>query len=92
MVDLSQMEPNSSEGLRAARRGRVRGVKGKGGTERSVFLSKDAREALAEYLEEERPRDAGPKSEALFLSAEGTPARREDGSRLRGRILSVFTM
>lgn len=79
MLDLSQVEPNSPEELRAARRVRVRGVKGKGGTERNVFLSKDARETLDEYLASERTRDAGSDSEALFLSAEGTPARRGDG-------------
>ncbi len=89
VLDLSQVEPNSPEELRAARRVRVRGVKGKGGTERNVFLSKDAREALAEYLEEERPRDAGPESEALFLSAEGTPARRTDG-RLSVRAVNLL--
>ena len=50
-----------------------------------MFLSKDAREALAEYLETERPKDAGDaiESEALFLSAAGTPARRNDGRALR---------
>ncbi len=79
-VNLSQVEPNDPEKLRAARRVRIRGVKGKGGTERNVFLSKDAREALAEYLETERPKDAASESEALFLSAAGTPARRGDGS------------
>ena len=88
-LDLGQVEPNDPEELRAARRVRVRGVKGKGGTERNVFLSKDAREALAEYLEEERPRDAGPESEALFLSAGGTPARREDG-RLSVRAVNLL--
>ncbi len=89
VLDLSQVEPSGPEGLRAARRVRVRGVKGKGGTERNVFLSKDAREALAEYLEKERPRDAGPGSEALFLSASGTPARREDG-RLSVRAVNLL--
>ncbi len=89
MLDLGQVEPNEPEGLRAARRVRVRGVKGKGGTERNVFLSKDAREALAEYLETERPKDAGPASEALFLSAAGSPARREDG-RLSVRAVNLI--
>jgi integrase len=78
-VNLSQVEPNAPTRLRTARRVRIRGVKGKGGTERNVFLSKDAREALAEYLERERTKDARPTSEALFLSAAGTPARRQDG-------------
>ena len=87
-LDLGQVEPNEPEKLRAARRVRVRGVKGKGGTERNVFLSKDAREALAEYLEEERPQDTGPESEALFLSAEGAPAR-TDG-RLSVRAVNLL--
>jgi integrase len=89
MLDLGQVEPNGPEELRAARRVRVRGVKGKGGTERNVFLSKDAREALAEYIETERPNDAGPESEALFLSAAGTPARRKDG-RLSVRAVNLL--
>ena len=89
-LDLGQVEPNEPEKLRAARRVRVRGVKGKGGTERNVFLSKDAREALAEYLETERMKDAGEdtESEALFLSAVGTPARRE-GGRLSVRAINL---
>ena len=78
-LDLGQVQPNEPKKLRAARLVRVRGVKGKGGTERNVFLSNDAREALAEYLESERTKDAGEgtESEALFLSAVGnaSPAR-----------------
>ena len=91
ILDLSQVQPNEPKKLRAARLVRVRGVKGKGGTERNVFLSKDAREALSEYLETERPKDAGEatESEALFLSAEGTPARREDG-RLSVRAINLL--
>jgi integrase len=90
-VDLSQVEPNTPVKLRSARRVRIRGVKGKGGTERNVFLSKDACEALAEYLEGERTRDAaeGSESQALFLSAMGTPARREDG-RLSVRAVNLL--
>ena len=89
VLDLPQVEPREPEELRIARRVRVRGVKGKGGTERNVFLSKDAREALYEYLETERPRDAGPESEALFLSAAGAPARRADG-RLSVRAVNLL--
>jgi integrase len=90
-LDLDQVEPNDPEKLRTARRVRIRGVRGKGGTERNVFLSKDAREALAEYLETERPKDAGEatESEALFLSAAGTPARRRDG-RLSVRAVNLL--
>jgi integrase len=89
MLDLKQVEPNVPGKVRTTRRVRIRGVKGKGGTERNVFLSKDAREALAEYLETERPRDAGPTSKALFLSAAGTPARRGDG-RLSVRAINLL--
>jgi integrase len=90
-LDLGQVEPNEPGKLRTARRVRVHGVEGKGGTERNVFLSRDAREALAEYLQTERTKDAGEgtESEALFLSAVGTPARREDG-RLSVRAINLL--
>ena len=48
---------------------RVRCVAGKGGTTRTVFLSADARTALADYLEHERPRDASGEAPGVFLSA-----------------------
>ena len=88
-LDLGQVEPTEPEKVRAARRVRIRGVKGKGGTERNVFLSKDALEALAEYLQTERPKDSNPESAALFLSAVGTPARRGDG-RLSVRAVNLL--
>lgn len=90
-LDLGQVQPNEPKKLRAARLVRVRGVKGKGGTERNVFLSSDAREALTEYLETERPKDASEvsESEALFLSAVGAPARRADG-RLSVRAINLL--
>lgn len=87
-LSLGQLEPETPAKLRASRRARIVGVKGKGGTERNVFLSKDAREALAEYLERERPIDADAGSEALFLSASGIPARRSDG-RLSVRAVNL---
>jgi integrase len=59
-VDLDQLEPADPQQLRGARRARLVGVRGKGGTRRTVFLSTDARQALADYLERERPRGAGP--------------------------------
>jgi integrase len=52
---------------------------GKGKTERTVFLSKDARLAVADYLDFEYPLDAGKHSTALFLSAAGLPARSAEG-------------
>ena len=44
-----------------------------------------------QYLETERPKDAGQaiKSEAIFLSAAGTPARRADG-RLSVRAVNLL--
>lgn len=88
-LDRKQLEPSDPEGLRHARVARVRGVQGKRRSQRTVFLSRDARHALADYLEEEWPRDAGPGSNALFLSANGLPARKGDG-RLTGRAVNVL--
>ncbi len=78
-LDVDQVEPQTPEVLRTARRARITRVKGKGKTERAVFLSADARTALADYLEKERPRDATPTMTALFLSASSIAARSEDG-------------
>lgn len=78
-LTLAQVEPNTPEALRSARRARIMRVRGKGKSERVVFLSADARAALADYLEHERPDDASPESDALFLSAQSLPARAPDG-------------
>jgi integrase len=66
-------------------------VKGKGKTERTVFLSADARAALAEYLEKERPRDCGLQMTALFLSAASIAARSVDG-RLSPRAINLILL
>lgn len=78
-LDLTQVEPATAPALRTVHRARINRVRGKGHTERVVFLSADARAALADYLERERPGDAGPASPALFLSAAGLPRRCADG-------------
>src|SRR5262249_10504584 len=65
--------------LRVAHRARISRVRGKGQTERAVFLSADARTALADYLQRERLRDAPAAGGPLFLSAAGLAARRPDG-------------
>ncbi len=88
-LDLDQVVPNASSMLRRARRASIARVKGKGGTERTVFLSADARAALADYIERERPRDAKPDTRALFLSAAGVPARSPDG-RLSVRAVNLI--
>jgi integrase len=68
-------------------------VRGKGGTSRTVWLSKDARLSLADYLESERPVDAAASDEglavALFLSAASISARRPDG-RLSARSINTI--
>jgi len=88
-LDLDQISPNTPATLRQARQGRIARVQGKGKTERTVFLSNDARLALADYLERERPRDVGPSTTALFLSATGIPARAADG-RLSPRAINLI--
>ena len=88
-VDLEQASPNSAAELRRARQGRITRVQGKGKTERTVFLSADARAALADYLERERPRDADESTVALFLSAVSLPARSSDG-RLSPRAINLL--
>ncbi len=88
-LDLDQVVPNASSMLRKARRASIARVKGKGGTERTVFLSQDARDALADYIERERARDAGPEANALFLSAAGVPARSQS-ARLSVRAVNLI--
>ena len=88
-LNLDQLQPATLAGLRAAKRARITRVQGKGKTERTVFLSADARAALADYLERERPGDAGADSPALFLTAKGIPARLPDG-RLSPRAINLL--
>ena len=88
-LDLDQLEPHTPEALRQARSARITRVRGKGKSERTVFLSADGRAALADYLERERPSDAEETSTALFLSAESIAARRGDG-RLSPRAINLI--
>jgi integrase len=93
-LDLDQLSPATPEALRAARQARIIRVRGKGKTQRTVFLSADARSALADYLERERARDAVPQEKtsspgALFLSAAGITARSADG-RLSPRAINLI--
>lgn len=88
-LNLDQVEPRTPEELRRVRKARITRVKGKGKTERVVFLSADARAALADYLERERPQDTSGTTEALFLSAAGLPARSPDG-RLSSRSINTI--
>lgn len=77
-LNLDQVEPNTLESLRRGKRATITGVQGKGKSQRTVFLSSDARLALADYLEKERMNDAGAVG-ALLVSARGLGARKEDG-------------
>lgn len=88
-LDLDQLEPHTPEALRIARSARITRVRGKGKSERTVFLSADARAALADYLERERPSDADENSTALFLAAQSIAARRGDG-RLSPRAVNLI--
>jgi integrase len=75
------------EHLRQSRGMRLQGVRGKGKSMRTVFLSVDARQSLADYLEYEWYGDAGVgedralvlHEQPLFLSARGIPKRKIDG-------------
>jgi integrase len=88
-LNLDQVTPHTPAALRPARRATVTGVQGKGKSQRTVFLSADARAALADYLEKERLGDATEGAMALFLSAKGLPARSLDG-RLAPRSINLI--
>ncbi len=88
-LDLDQVQPHTAQELRQTRRARIECVAGKGKTERTVFLSADAREALADYLDKERQSDATSDDDALFLSATCLPCRALDG-RLSTRALNLI--
>lgn len=64
-------------------------MRGKGATSRHVFVSADARAALADYLERERTRDADTSSVAVFLSAASIASRRA-GGRLSARSINAI--
>lgn len=68
MAYRHQLTPHSPAGLRAAKKAKISGVRGKSRTTQHVYLSADARTALADYLEHERPRDTDDRlATALFL-------------------------
>ena len=79
-LDLDQLDPAGPAQLRRVKKARLNGVRGKGCTSRTVFLGRDARQAIADYLESERPGDADEQSDALFLAASSIGARRPGGS------------
>jgi integrase len=88
-LDLAQLDPADPAGLRRVKKAKLNGVRGKGRTSRSVFLGRDARHAIADYLETERPGDTDEQSEALFLAAASIAARRP-GGRLSPRSVNTI--
>ncbi|MFD2328785.1 tyrosine-type recombinase/integrase [Cohnella sp. GCM10020058] len=76
LLDLAQLVPHDVEDLKKARRVKIVRVRGKRKTERTVFISAEARWALVEYLEKERPLDSVAGTRALFLSASGKGEKR----------------
>lgn len=88
-LDLAQLDPADPNGLRRVKKARLNDVRGKGRTSRSVFLGRDARHALADYLEAEQPGDADEQSKALFLAACSIAARRP-GGRLSPRSVNTI--
>ena len=92
-LNLDQLVPGDAEKLRKARRAKLERVKGKGKTERRVFLSADSRTALADYLEGERAHDADPTlppaEQPIFLSAANVRPRKADG-RLSTRSINLI--
>ena len=55
----------------------------------TVFLSIDARRALADYLEVERLFDATPESTALLLSAASVSSSRPSRAALRAQVNTI---
>ena len=81
-LDLAQLDPADPAQLRRVKKAKLTGVRGKGRTSRTVFPGRDA---IAGYLDAERPGDTDEQSEALFLAASSIAARRPGGGSHRGR-------
>lgn len=88
-LDLAQLQPRTPAELRRVHKAQLVGVRGKGRTTRTVFLGLDARTALADYLEHERPDDLDEASTALFLAAASIATRRPSG-RLSPRSINTI--
>ncbi len=87
-LDLVQLVPADPGELRRVKKARLVGVRGKGRIQRTVYLGRDARLALADYLEGERPGDAEEDAAALFLAA-ASIATRWPGGRLSPRTVNT---
>ena len=88
-LDLTQLDPGNPDELRRVKKAKLNDVRGKGRTSRTVFLGRDGRQAIADYLETERPGDTDQHSEALFLAASSIGTRRL-GGRLSPRSINTI--
>jgi integrase len=86
--DKAPRKPVTSEALYKARKVQLINVKGKGKTRRNLWLPADARAALADYLEFERPGDTAHFAEphALFLRAGNVYSANDPGASRNGRL------
>lgn len=89
-LNLDQLVPSNISELRKSENPKIVKVRGKGKTERTVYLSSDAKKALIEYLEEERQKDVTPGATALFLSPVGRNNRKPDGRLATRTINSIL--
>lgn len=78
-LKLRQLSPDQADELRQVERAQIHGLPGIGTTQREVFLSRDARHALADYLEKEHDNDVSNEDSPLFLVAIEAKPRRPDG-------------
>lgn len=87
----SAHKPVTAQGLRAGRVVQLVQVRGKNRTLRNVFVSAEARTALADYLERERPGDAASfaESTALFLRAASVRLSKKASAEERSGRLAV---
>lgn len=98
LLNLIQVEPQSPQKLREASLARLIQVHGKGKTRRSLWLSRDARAALADYLEGERAEDcaafaqSGEDILALFLRASNVPRPKAKADDARGGRMALRTI
>ncbi|MFC6369771.1 tyrosine-type recombinase/integrase [Nonomuraea thailandensis] len=102
-LNLDQLQPANPDRLRQAGRARLCGVHHQARTRRAggagrtarpgriVFLGRDTRHALADYLQTERPGDATASTQpaAIFLAASTIGSRRPDG-RLSARAINTI--
>lgn len=70
-LNLDQVQPHTPSELRSSQVVKIKNVHGKGKTRRNLYLSADARVALADYIEYERSSDGQNffHPQALFLRA-----------------------